>query len=78
MKPFESILVALIITIILFIILDVLVNTVDVHLSILDYLIYFFGGVLATGLSKECKIRYGLYYSLITVIISSIFFLVYE
>lgn len=74
MKPFESILCALIITIILFIVIDSLANSVNVHLAIFTLLIYFSGGVLAIGLSKEYKIRYGLYYGLITAIIYSLFF----
>ena len=74
MKPFESILVALIITIILFITIDNLANSVDVHLAVFTLLLYFLGGVLATGLSKEYKIRYGLYYGLITASIYSFFF----
>lgn len=73
MKPIESILCALIITLILFIVIDNLANSVDVHLAIFTFLIYSFGGVLATGLSKEYKIRYGLYYGLIGAIIYSFF-----
>ncbi|MGB9200037.1 hypothetical protein, partial [Methanobacterium sp.] len=74
MKPFESILVALIITIILFITIDNLANSVDVHLAVFTLLLYFLGGVLATFLSKEYRIRYGLYYGLITATIYSFFF----
>ena len=44
MKPFESILVALIITIILFITIDDLANSVDVHLGFLHY--YFISWVV--------------------------------
>ncbi len=74
MKPFESIVLSLIITIILFIVIDSFANSVNVHLAIFTLLVYFFGGVLAVGLLKEYKIRYGLYYSLLTAIIYSFFF----
>jgi len=74
MKPVFPIFLALITSFFLVIGIDVLTNTVDVNLAIFTYLIYVLGGILATGLSKEYKIRYGLYYGLITAIIIGGFF----
>lgn len=76
MKPFESILSAVIFTITLFITICVLNEVFSPPIEILlifSYLVYFLGGVLAIGLSEKCKIRYGLYYGIIIALIQGLF-----
>jgi stage II sporulation protein M len=74
MKPILSIISALLITIIPFIVLyDGLVYHVNIIILIFLFIIFnILGGCMSTWFSKENKIRYSLYYGLLSLIIFGI------